>query len=128
MSLIDADVLISKYGNWYVEEGTEEGFIGTIEQLVEMLQDAQPGHGGEATDMVDIISRQRAINIVKWNLSERATIEALEDLPAAQHQIVHCKDCMHNNDCEIQFCAHAGDNFFCSFGETEESIRRDVYE
>lgn len=29
----------------------------------------------------DLISRQRAINIVGWNLSTSATIEALMDLP-----------------------------------------------
>ena len=42
MILIDADEMIFKYGDWYVEEGSEEGFIGTVEQLVEMIQDAQP--------------------------------------------------------------------------------------
>lgn len=35
--LIDADVLISKFGEWYVEEGTEEGFIGTVKQLIDTL-------------------------------------------------------------------------------------------
>ena len=38
MRLIDADALTEKYGDWYVEEGSEEGFIGTIKQLI----DAQP--------------------------------------------------------------------------------------
>lgn len=32
--LVDADALIAKYGDWYTEEGTEEGFIGTIEALL----------------------------------------------------------------------------------------------
>lgn len=36
--LIDADALIEKYGDWYVEEGTETGFIGTLESLL----DGQP--------------------------------------------------------------------------------------
>lgn len=31
---IDADKFIKKYGDWYTEEGTEEGFIGTIKSLV----------------------------------------------------------------------------------------------
>ena len=31
---IDAYNLIEKYGDWYTEEGTEEGFIGTIKDLV----------------------------------------------------------------------------------------------
>ena len=38
MRRIDADALTEKYGDWYVEEGSEEGFIGTIKQLI----DAQP--------------------------------------------------------------------------------------
>lgn len=32
--LIDADALIAKYGDWYTEEGTEAGFIGTIGMLL----------------------------------------------------------------------------------------------
>ena len=38
MRMIDADALTEKCGDWYVEEGSEEGFIGTIKQLI----DAQP--------------------------------------------------------------------------------------
>ena len=34
MRPIDADALIAKCGNWYTEEGTEEGFIGAIKQLL----------------------------------------------------------------------------------------------
>lgn len=32
--LIDADALIDKCGDWYTEEGKEEGFIGTLEMLL----------------------------------------------------------------------------------------------
>ena len=42
MRLIDADALIVKCGDWYVEEGPEEGFIGTLKSLIEM----QPNVGG----------------------------------------------------------------------------------
>ena len=38
MRAIDADALTNKYGNWYVEEGPEEGFIGDLKHLI----DAQP--------------------------------------------------------------------------------------
>ena len=38
MRAIDADALIAKCGNWYCEEGTEDGFIGDIKHLI----DAQP--------------------------------------------------------------------------------------
>lgn len=33
--MIDADALIEKCGEWYTEEGTEEGFIGTVKSLVD---------------------------------------------------------------------------------------------
>ena len=42
--------------------------------------------------------------------------------------VVRCKDCIHNNDCDIQYSAQAGENFFCGFGETEKDVREDVYE
>ncbi len=34
----DLDALIEKYGEWYTEEGTESGYIGTMKNL---LKDAQ---------------------------------------------------------------------------------------
>lgn len=42
MRLIDADALIKKCGDWYTEEGPEEGFIGTIEMLVNEQPDIEP--------------------------------------------------------------------------------------
>ena len=40
--LIDRQAAIDAYGDWYVEEGTAEGFIGTVKQLLEGLPPAQP--------------------------------------------------------------------------------------
>lgn len=40
--LIDADALIEKCGDWYVEEGTESGFIGTLENLLATQPTVQP--------------------------------------------------------------------------------------
>lgn len=40
--MIDADALINKYGDWYTEEGTEEGFIGTLKSLAEKLPTIEP--------------------------------------------------------------------------------------
>ena len=37
MRCIDADALIDKYGEWYTEEGTEEGYIGTIKGIVDSM-------------------------------------------------------------------------------------------
>ena len=36
MRAIDADALIAKCGNWYVEEGTEEGFISDVKHLIDL--------------------------------------------------------------------------------------------
>ena len=53
----------------------------------------------------------------------------VKTLPSADVvQVCRCKDCIHNNDCDIQHSAQAGDNFFCGFGETEKDVREDVYE
>lgn len=40
--LISRQAAIDAYGDWYVEEGTEEGFIGTVKQLLEGLPPAEP--------------------------------------------------------------------------------------
>ena len=42
MRRIDADALIEKCGEWYVEEGPEDGFIGTIKQLIDTQPSVQP--------------------------------------------------------------------------------------
>ena len=42
MRLIDADALIEKCGDWYVEEGAESGFIGTLENLLATQPTIQP--------------------------------------------------------------------------------------
>lgn len=46
--LVDADALIAKYGDWYTEEGTETGFIGTIGML---LKDAPTVVGAEGEEV-----------------------------------------------------------------------------
>ena len=42
--LINADALTNKYGDWYTEEGTEVGFIGSLKTLIDLQPtiDAQP--------------------------------------------------------------------------------------
>ena len=42
MRAIDADALIEKCGSWYVEEGTESGFIGTLKNLLATEPTIQP--------------------------------------------------------------------------------------
>ena len=40
--LIDRQAAIDAYGDWYVEEGTADGLIGTVRQLLDTLPSAQP--------------------------------------------------------------------------------------
>lgn len=44
MRLIDGDALIDKYGEWYVEELTEIGYIGTIKRIVDSMPTIEPKH------------------------------------------------------------------------------------
>lgn len=81
----------------------------------------------------DYISRQAAIIEMMDNdvdhaqgIDGREVVQILEDMPAEDVvPVVRCKDCIHNNDCEIQYSAQAGENFFCGFSETEKDVRED---
>ena len=42
MRLIDADLLITRCGDWYVEEGSEEGFIGTLKDVINYAPTIEP--------------------------------------------------------------------------------------
>ena len=37
MRLIDADAMVAKCGDWYTNEGSKEGFIGSIKNLVDQM-------------------------------------------------------------------------------------------
>ncbi len=63
-----------------------------------------------------------------WNVLREARDRIKAIKPADVTPVVFCKDCIHNNDCDIQYSAQAGENFFCGFGETEKDVREDVYE
>ena len=96
MRLIDADALTEKCGDWYVEEGTEEGFIGTLGQLLSVQPEI---NCSEIPNNSDTISRQAAIDAIcehGTDLERRgitvlavvnhkqATVDLLENLPSAQ--------------------------------------------
>lgn len=42
MRAIDADALIARCGSWYTEEGTEEGFIGTLKNILDLMPTIEP--------------------------------------------------------------------------------------
>ena len=98
-------------------------------------------------DNTEYISRQTVLRCIKesrdgidWGQSEDGdaflhysaalyrTVASEKCVPAADIVVpVRCKDCIHNNDCDIQYSAQAGEHFFCGFGETEKDVREDVY-
>ena len=55
------------------------------------------------------------IQLAKW-LKELRDYKSREDVVP----VVRCGKCIHNNDCEIQYSAQAGENFFCGYGERKE--------
>ena len=59
MRLIDADALIEKCGDWYVEEGTESGFIGTLKNLLVTMPTIQTV--ATDTNVGDTIYREDAL-------------------------------------------------------------------
>lgn len=80
----------------------------------------------------DVIDRQAAISALgeepevwmdddDYTLGQRNQwrydVTALKAVPSAQPEIIYCKDCRHNCNCEIQYHAQAGDMFFCGAGE-----------
>lgn len=65
----------------------------------------------------DSVSRQAAIETVRKAKSIGQAHRMLIQLPSAQPEIIRCKDCRHNHNCDIQYHAQAGDMFFCAGAE-----------
>ena len=82
MRPIDADALIEKCGGWYVEEGTESGFIGTLENLLATEPTIQPV--ATDTNVGDTISRQAAIDALDCI---NGVEEVLRSLPTMQPEL-----------------------------------------
>ena len=135
--LIDRKQAIEAYGDWYVEEGTEEGFIGTVKQLLEGLPPAQPEERTNErteTHACDCISRQAAIDET-WKYptySDPLNVltevrDRIKALPSAQperkkgkwvdcedgYYLANCSECgfqmdVHENRGYFNFCPNCG--------------------
>ena len=46
--LVDADKIKATYGEWYTEEGSEEGFIGTVGNLIDLIPTVIEAEGAES--------------------------------------------------------------------------------
>ena len=76
MRLIDADALDEKCGEWYVEEGPAEGFIGTLRQLLASQPTAQPTIYGYNVEHLELIARI----LQKENMPPERVLEVLTDI------------------------------------------------
>lgn len=63
---IDANALIEKYGDWYTEEGTEQGYIGTIEGIVDAMPTIEERKTGEWTEKEVIYKDEASKVIEEW--------------------------------------------------------------
>ena len=73
----------------------------------------------------DCISREQAIDLLKQMRKDgdmipwegKDVFARIRKLPSAQPEIIRCKNCRHNHNCDIQYHAQAGDMFFCAGAE-----------
>lgn len=99
--LISLQAAIDAYGDWYVEEGTEEGFIGTVKQLLEGLPSAQPEITEEqaiehlqSTGWMQNHDREMYdMGLKKQLADDSGSYDSL--LPSAQPKTIRCKECKH---------------------------------
>jgi len=105
MRLIDADELIKKYGEYYTEEGTEEGFIGVVKDLIENELKANSSNAVIATPVdAEIVKHGRWIGYP----------ECLRYENAIDDSYIVCSVCKEpfniiDNDTErFDYCPHCG--------------------
>ena len=72
-------------------------------------------------DMFDCVDLPRGKH---WDGHTEADAETrLMSLPAADVvEVVRCRECLHNGNCDIQYHAQAGDMFFCGTGERRKDV------
>ena len=117
--LIDRRQAIEAYGDWYVEEGTEEGFIGTVKQLLEGLPSVQPTYTDEQIQKMQDLEQAQIEKAYQLGYEEgkrdaqpeRKSGKWIEHNP---HKfglgiVFECSECGEKIDCEeYNFCPHCG--------------------
>lgn len=98
---ISRKAAIDAYGDWYVEEGTAEGFIGTVKQLLEGLPSVQPkSYKEKLKEIADALSEKFAY--MNTCLNERDII--LGYLGVKRPSEIHCNTDCTNVKCESHCC------------------------
>ena len=90
---ISRQAAIDVYGDWYVEEGTADGFIGTVKQLLEGLPPAQP-EPSEITDEQAILHLQSTgwMQNHDREMYESGLREQLADDSGGYDSLIPCED------------------------------------
>lgn len=87
MRIIDADALVSKCGDYYVEEGPEDGFIGTLKCLVDM----QPTAGGWINDYEWVCPACGSSILVKTSKQSKMIGMNLSECPVCGKEVLYGK-------------------------------------
>ena len=88
-----------------------------VADMLEKLPSAQPG-------CEDVVYRKAVQRLLAYFVPDEKYAEAVDGLrrlPSAQPEIIRCKDCRYNNDCEIQYSAQSADEFFCGCAERKDN-------
>lgn len=98
-----------------------EDYEALLETAFEVLPSAQPEPCEDAVSREAVSSwlKQYGQDVLhgKYEFSLMYIWKNLMDLPSVQPEIIRCKDCRHNHNCDIQYHAQAGDMFFCAGAE-----------
>lgn len=95
MRPIDADAVIEKHGDWYVEEGPEEGFIGTLKSLIDeqptvsgwiSVKDGLPDRGA---DILAFMRNGAETRIVACNYGDNVWYDCIINCIVAGQNITH---------------------------------------
>lgn len=109
--------------------------LDRAENAIGNLPSAEPKPYG-ITDGLDVISRQKAIDVVVFECGEwmglaREISKQLRQLPSAQPEIIRCKDCKHYwihkcmdsmpiERCDLEQTFYDPERDFCSLAEKRE--------
>ena len=92
--------------------------VGYVERTLLAVPPAQSDVPFEIQDILDYLDTalHPIISPEHWNVYSELH-DMISTLSSTQPEIVRCKDCRHNHNCDIQYHAQAGDMFYCAGAE-----------
>lgn len=130
MRLIDADALEREgwklHRNYQQDENVMVYEVKALSEIQTVQPDVPYINDG------DTVYRQAAIDATWEEPTYTDPINVLTEirdrikaLPSAEPEIIRCKDCLHNHDCNIQYHAQAGEEFYCGAAERRNDEQDD---